>query len=100
MWNEKNVLAFADQEIASPSIQGDILRYINIALLCVQEFPNDRPTIETVLAMLSNEIVCLPGPVEPLFAEKWNASQVGSSHRFSQLGHSINELTLTVLDGR
>lgn len=100
LWNQKNGLAFVDQAIASPSIQGDISRCIHIALLCVQEFPNDRPAIQTVLSMLSREIVDLPTPEEPVFAEKWNRSQVGTTQASSQFGPSTNELTLTVLDGR
>ncbi|KAG7957769.1 hypothetical protein I3843_11G192000 [Carya illinoinensis] len=33
-----------------------VLRYINIALLCVQESAADRPTMSDVVAMLSNEV--------------------------------------------
>ncbi|CAI9756948.1 unnamed protein product [Fraxinus pennsylvanica] len=42
------------------------------------------------------EIVDLPVPEQPVFAEKWNRSHVTSS----QMGVSINDVTLTTLDGR
>ncbi|KAI3456370.1 hypothetical protein Pfo_013033 [Paulownia fortunei] len=100
LWSEDNGLAFADETVASSNFQAEIVRCIHIALLCVQEFPKDRPAVQTILAMLSREIVDLPAPEQPVFAEKWNGLPVGSTQPTSQVGHSINELTLTVLDGR
>ncbi|KAL6542894.1 hypothetical protein OROHE_010414 [Orobanche hederae] len=100
LWNEDNGMTFADQTIASPEYVGEIVRCIHIALLCVQEFPKDRPTVQTVLSMLSHEIVDLPLPEQPLFAEKWDRSHAGSTYPTSQSGFSVNDLTITVLDGR
>ncbi|CAI9756532.1 unnamed protein product [Fraxinus pennsylvanica] len=96
LWNEDNGSAFIDQTIYKAEFQGEMVRCIHIALLCVQEFPNNRPTISTVLAMLSREIVDLPVPEQPVFAEKWNRSHITSS----QMGVSINDVTFSVLDGR
>lgn len=96
MWNEDNGSAFIDETIYKIEFQGEMVRCIHIALLCVQEFPNNRPTISTILAMLSREIVNLPVLEQPVFAEKWNRSHVTSS----QMGVSINNVTLTMLDGR
>ncbi|CAA3029413.1 Serine threonine kinase [Olea europaea subsp. europaea] len=96
LWNEDNGLAFIDQTIYKAEFQREMMRCIHIALLCVQEFPNNRPIISTVLAMLSREIVDLPSPEQPIFAEKWNRSHVTSS----QMGVSINNVTLTMLGGR
>lgn len=96
LWSVDKGLAFADESIASLNFKVDIVRCIHIALLCVQEFPKDRPTIQTVLSMLSREIVELPHPEQPVFAEKWN----GSTTLAGQFGYSINELTITAIDGR
>ncbi|KAL8032742.1 hypothetical protein ABFX02_13G115900 [Erythranthe guttata] len=96
LWREDNGLSFADKSIAIPEFKEEIIRCIQIALLCVQEFPKDRPTIQTVLSMLSREILELPPPEQPVFAEKWT----GSTQPSTQVGHSVNELTVTVLDGR
>ncbi|KAL9146535.1 hypothetical protein ABFS82_13G116300 [Erythranthe guttata] len=96
LWSEDNGLAFADKSIAIPDFKEDIIRCIQIALLCVQEFPKDRPSIQTVLSMLSREIVDLPPPEQPVFAEKWT----GSTQPSTQVGFSINELTVSALDGR
>ncbi|KAH6790523.1 hypothetical protein C2S51_005529 [Perilla frutescens var. frutescens] len=96
MWSEEQGLGFADENIASSDYKAEIVRCIHIALLCVQEFPKDRPHIQTVLSMLSREIVELPTPEQPVFAEKWN----GSSLPATQFGYSINELTITAIDAR
>ena len=44
------------------------LRYINVGLLCVQENPNDRPNMSSVVSMLSSEIATLPPPKKPAFS--------------------------------
>ncbi|KAL8467895.1 hypothetical protein ACS0TY_031223 [Phlomoides rotata] len=93
LWSENNGFAFVDKRIANSIYKREMERCIQIALLCVQEFPKDRPTIQTILSMLSHEIVDLPAPEQPVFAEKWNAST-------NQAGFSTNELTLTELNGR
>ncbi|KAK4421283.1 G-type lectin S-receptor-like serine/threonine-protein kinase [Sesamum alatum] len=100
LWNEDNGMTFVDQMIASSNFQREIVRCIHIALLCVQEFPENRPAIQTVLSMLSREIMDLPLPEQPVFAEKWNRFHVGSTQPTSGIRYSINELTVTVLDGR
>ncbi|KAI3458745.1 hypothetical protein Pfo_015408 [Paulownia fortunei] len=92
LWSEGHGLAFVDQTIVGSNFQTKIVRCIHIALLCVQEFPKKRPTIQTALSMLSREIVELPLPDQPVFAEKWNRFHVGLSQPMSQ--------TLTVLEGR
>ncbi|CAA0825136.1 G-type lectin S-receptor-like serine/threonine-protein kinase [Striga hermonthica] len=100
LWNEDNGMAFADRSVANPDFRSDIVRCIHIALLCVQEFPKDRPAVQTVLSMLSREIVDLPLPEQPIFAERWDRSHAGSTHPTGQFGFSVNELTITMLDGR
>ncbi|XP_022878042.1 G-type lectin S-receptor-like serine/threonine-protein kinase At1g11300 isoform X1 [Olea europaea var. sylvestris] len=89
LWNEDNGSTFIDQTIYKAEFQGEMVRCIHIALLCVQDFPNNRPTISTVLAMLSREIVDLPVPKQPTFADT-----------SSGMGDSVNDVTLTILDGR
>ncbi|KAH6801746.1 hypothetical protein C2S51_033192 [Perilla frutescens var. frutescens] len=100
LWSEDNCLAFADEGMTSSNMEAEIGRCIQIALLCVQEYPKDRPSIQTVVSMLSNEIVELPAPEQPLFAEKWNGLTTGSTQPQHQVGCSINNLTLTVLEAR
>ncbi|KAL3615029.1 hypothetical protein CASFOL_040690 [Castilleja foliolosa] len=100
LWNEKNGMAFADRTIANINFEAEIVRCIHIALLCVQEFPKDRPSVQAILSMLSREILNLPEPEQPIFAEKWNRSHVGSTQPTNQLELSVNGLTITMLEGR
>ncbi|GMP52791.1 hypothetical protein CsSME_00018485 [Camellia sinensis var. sinensis] len=70
-----NLLGYSGmgQNLKDP-ILGDIpsthmlLRYINIGLLCVQESAADRPTMSSVVPMLSNELALLPSPKQPAFS--------------------------------
>ncbi|KAK0578598.1 hypothetical protein LWI29_013021 [Acer saccharum] len=57
LWNENNISALIDPVISDPpSFQSEILRCIQVGLLCVQEFVKDRPTMLTVVSMLNSEI--------------------------------------------
>uniref|UniRef100_A0A2N9H5Z0 non-specific serine/threonine protein kinase n=1 Tax=Fagus sylvatica TaxID=28930 RepID=A0A2N9H5Z0_FAGSY len=70
------------------------LRYVNIALLCVQEGAADRPTMSDVVAMLSNESAALPYPKQPGFL---NLRSVGKPNPTSSGPEicSVNNATLT-----
>ncbi|GAB4831010.1 hypothetical protein Ancab_005023 [Ancistrocladus abbreviatus] len=45
----------------------DILRCINIALLCVQENVQRRPNMSAIIPMLSSSSISLPAPSRPAF---------------------------------
>ncbi|KAH6790518.1 hypothetical protein C2S51_005524 [Perilla frutescens var. frutescens] len=99
LWSEDNGVGFADGSIADWGLEREIVRCIQIGLLCVQEFPEDRPTIQTVLSMLSREIGEVPSPKQPIFSQKCSAN-ANSTHPTTQSGYSTNDLTLSVLHGR
>ncbi|OMO64988.1 hypothetical protein COLO4_31645 [Corchorus olitorius] len=92
LWNEDNMLALlSDAGLSDPCYHKEILRCIHVGLLCVQEFPEDRPMISTVLSMLNSEIVDLPPPKEPAFTRRLVAVEARSpQNNLNQL--SINKL--------
>ncbi|GJV96273.1 hypothetical protein Tco_1547850 [Tanacetum coccineum] len=45
----------------------NIIRSIHIGLLCVQENVTDRPTMDSIVLMLSSLTILLPQPSEPAF---------------------------------
>ncbi|CAA2961052.1 G-type lectin S-receptor-like serine threonine-kinase At1g11330 [Olea europaea subsp. europaea] len=102
LWNEDDVVSLIDARILSPSYRAEIMRCIHIGLLCVQELPKDRPNISAVLSMLSSEIVELPEPKQTAFAEKWSRPHTGtgSSQQSQKSSSSLNNVTLTAVDGR
>nr|POE83769.1 g-type lectin s-receptor-like serine/threonine-protein kinase [Quercus suber] len=54
-----------DQTIVDICPISEALRLIHIALLCVQEDPNDRPTMSRVNLMLASKSINLPKPSAP-----------------------------------
>lgn len=90
LWNEENIIKLVDPLIYDPQVKPEIMRYAHVGLLCVQEIAQDRPNISTVLSMLSSEIVDLPHPTQPAFIV----------HQRSSRKISVNDVTVTILDGR
>ncbi|KAG6408251.1 hypothetical protein SASPL_131255 [Salvia splendens] len=72
------------------------LRYINVGLLCVQENPNDRPNMSSVVSMLSSESAALPPPNKPAFS----AVNAKTSTTSLEVNHSINGLTVSTIEPR
>ncbi|MCD9644333.1 hypothetical protein HAX54_032519 [Datura stramonium] len=79
--------------------QSEVQRSVHIGLLCVQQHPEDRPSMSSVVLMLSSDVP-LPLPKEPGFFT--SRSQFGEvDTKSSKLGeHSGNELSITLLDAR
>ncbi|KAJ9566428.1 hypothetical protein OSB04_002394 [Centaurea solstitialis] len=66
LWKEKKGEELIDGRLIENSSVAEALRWINIALLCVQEDPQDRPTMSTVVFMLEGQWSAnLPTPSEP-----------------------------------
>ncbi|KAL9392655.1 hypothetical protein Peur_016575 [Populus x canadensis] len=99
LWNEGNISALIDPAISDPSSQVEIFRCIHVGLLCVQEFPEDRPTASTVVSMLNSEISYLATPKQPPFAERKYHFNEERPHQ-NEEKCSINYVTVTVVDGR
>ena len=65
-------------EDLSPEHQYEVFRAIHIGLLCVQQYPADRPTMATVVLMLTSELP-LPQPKQPGFFIERNVHEADSS---------------------
>ncbi|CAN1313385.1 G-type lectin S-receptor-like serine/threonine-protein kinase At4g03230 [Linum perenne] len=77
-----------------------VLRCINVGLLCIEHIPEDRPTMSEVISMLTSEIVQLPTPKQPAFTTyrlKSNGEDKSSSNPES---FSTNEATITTMSAR
>lgn len=68
LWNEEKGVEFIDKNIADECPVSEAVRWIHIALLCVQEDPNDRPLMSSVVLMLGSKWVNLPQPSAPPFS--------------------------------
>ncbi|KAK2973137.1 hypothetical protein RJ640_028530 [Escallonia rubra] len=56
-WKDGRASELIDVSIRETYKRHEVVKCINVALLCVQEFPADRPTISYVVLMLANGTV-------------------------------------------
>ncbi|KAL9234124.1 hypothetical protein vseg_009028 [Gypsophila vaccaria] len=72
LWNQSNMLSLIDPVILDDSCEQQITKCIQVGLLCVQEFPEDRPDVPALIYMLDNadSIETLPIPKQPGFSRR------------------------------
>jgi len=76
----------------------EILRCIHVGLLCVQQNPENRPNMSSVVLMLNGEKL-LPEPGQPgFYIGKDNIADAGSSKQYQRC--SVNEVSISSLDAR
>ncbi|XP_043698278.1 G-type lectin S-receptor-like serine/threonine-protein kinase At4g27290 [Telopea speciosissima] len=97
LWNEGKTMELIDQVLDQFSVS-EALRCIQVGLLCVQQRPEDRPTMSSVLLMLDSENTTLPQPKRPGFYTERCLKAMNSSS--NQQRTCTEELTITVLEGR
>ena len=67
LWRNGTPLEFMDPTTRNSFTRNEVIRCIHMGLLCVQEDPDDRPSMASVLLMLSSYSVTLPLPQQPAF---------------------------------
>ncbi|KAG5235581.1 G-type lectin S-receptor serine/threonine-protein kinase [Salix suchowensis] len=98
LWTKGAQLDLIDECLSDSHVSVEVLRCIHVALLCVQQRPEDRPTMSSVVVMLGCENP-LPQPKQPGFFMGKNPPEQGSSSSKHE-SYSANEVTLTSLDAR
>ncbi|GLT64035.1 hypothetical protein SLA2020_365520 [Shorea laevis] len=68
LWVENKVLNLIDQTLREVCNVDQVMKCVNIGLLCVQEDPNDRPTMSNVFTMLDSVAEEVPTPKQPACA--------------------------------
>ncbi|PHT56052.1 G-type lectin S-receptor-like serine/threonine-protein kinase [Capsicum baccatum] len=97
---ENRALDVMDPTLVDTFNENEVLKCINVALLCVQEDSGDRPTMSNVIIMLGSESMTLPRPNQPAFVTRRNAAEAASTSSYNYKPSSNNELTITVEQGR
>ncbi|CAH9103950.1 unnamed protein product [Cuscuta europaea] len=105
MWNKMTPLVLIDSAMPSFStFTSDIIRCIHIALLCVQENVGSRPTMASVVLMLSSRSVITSRPSRPAYILHSMTQQHASSSSSSSSSHversSRNEVSISELEPR
>ncbi|KAL2932192.1 hypothetical protein RDABS01_037602 [Bienertia sinuspersici] len=93
--NEDNIISLIDQRINDPCHQEEILRCIEVGLLCVQEFPEQRPSVSTIISMLNSEITDLPQPLQPVFTQNKYYFPKRFPQNSNQENFSVNYVSFT-----
>ncbi|CAI9784155.1 unnamed protein product [Fraxinus pennsylvanica] len=95
---EGRSLELADTCQAVSQYLKEVLRSIHVGLLCVQQYPGDRPSMSTAIFMLENEVE-LPNPKRPGFFTERDLV-IAESSTSKNAANSLNEVTITLLDAR
>ncbi|KAI3986564.1 hypothetical protein MKX01_014102, partial [Papaver californicum] len=95
LWNEGKAWEIIDPCLAdSLSVSAEALRCTQVDLLCVQQLPDDRPTMSSVVLMLGSENTVLPEPKEPGFFIGRNPTDTSSSREMN----SENQVTISLVE--
>lgn len=86
LWEEKRSLEIVDDTLNQSYPTEEVLRCIQMSLLCVQDNSKDRPTIAEVVAMLTSEDQLLTPVMQPAITTT-----------SSEEGFTINEISCTLI---
>ncbi|CAN1281444.1 G-type lectin S-receptor-like serine/threonine-protein kinase At4g27290 [Linum perenne] len=105
LWKEGRALEIMDSSLETECSGNvsQVMRCINIGLLCVQNSAYDRPTMANVVVMLGGgeeTAALLPQPKEPAFYNEKEPFHTTDSSSSVFPFSSTNELSLTVLQAR
>ena len=89
-WRDGKPLEFLDPILGDFFSRDEVTRCIHIGLLCVQEDPAERPTMETIVLTLNTGSVTLQSPQQP-----WSNQSTWKS-----MPCSVNESSITELHPR
>ncbi|KAK9085009.1 hypothetical protein Sjap_025420 [Stephania japonica] len=98
LWRDGRPLELVDRAMGTSFPEQEAVKFIQVGILCVQENADDRPTMSTVIFMLSNDTT-IPIPEQPAFILTRNYRHPNSST--SGTGScSVNEMSTTIVEGR
>ncbi|XP_060189355.1 G-type lectin S-receptor-like serine/threonine-protein kinase At4g27290 isoform X2 [Lycium barbarum] len=97
LWTEGKASELMDECLEESLSESQVLKCIQVGLLCVQKLPEDRPTMASVVFWLGNEGLVLPQPKQPGFFIERNS--MGSADS-SDEGCRSNNVSITVLEPR
>uniref|UniRef100_A0A0A9A8P7 Protein kinase domain-containing protein n=1 Tax=Arundo donax TaxID=35708 RepID=A0A0A9A8P7_ARUDO len=99
LWKEGRWFELVDVPLEDRQDQMlEVLKCINIALMCVQESAADRPTMSDVVAMLSMETMSsLPHPKQPAY---FNVITTDGEQISTTTPSSVNDVSVSTAEGR
>ncbi|WOH04251.1 hypothetical protein DCAR_0623660 [Daucus carota subsp. sativus] len=101
-WNlhrENRSVELIHEDLVEDSLHiQEVLRSIHIGLLCVQQSPQDRPNMSSVVLMLGSDGE-LPVPTQPGFYAERNVGE-GEFLSYADFNYSANVSSSSLLEGR
>ena len=98
LWREGRSSELLDEALGGSFHHSRVLRCIQVALLCVEAQPRNRPLMSSVVTMLASENTVLPEPVEPGVNPGMSTSSDTESSRTRSA--TANYVTVTRLEPR
>ncbi|KAL2555298.1 G-type lectin S-receptor-like serine/threonine-protein kinase [Forsythia ovata] len=98
LYKEGRSLELVDDYLGVSGYLSEVLRSIHIGLLCVQQSPEDRPSMSLVVLMFGHEGV-LPQARQPGFFTQRDLFTAESSSS-TNAASSINQMTITLMEAR
>ncbi|XP_057955833.1 G-type lectin S-receptor-like serine/threonine-protein kinase At4g27290 [Malania oleifera] len=98
LWKEGTPLELVN-ELYDDCSSSEVLRCIHVGLLCVQQHPEDRPNMSSVVLMLVSESP-MPQPKQPGFLIDRDPFEEATSLSCQSKSRSANEISITMLEAR
>lgn len=90
-----------DTSLEESCVRSEVVRVIHVGLLCVQEFPEDRPAMSSVFPKLTNEEATLPQPKQPgFFIQRKSCNSFSSTTATKEETITQNAVTISKLEAR
>ncbi|KAG8502653.1 hypothetical protein CXB51_000154 [Gossypium anomalum] len=99
LWNEGRAMELVDPCLEDSIVESVVLRCIQVALICVQNLPKDRPTMSLVNFMLTNEEASLPFPKVPGFFSDTSSKTNTATRKKKKTPESV-VLLLKIISGK
>ncbi|KAK7269968.1 hypothetical protein RIF29_22794 [Crotalaria pallida] len=93
-WRDQTPLEILDKNIKESCDHSEVIKCIQVGLLCVQNKPDDRPTMAKVVSYFSSPEVELPFPADPNNYMHNQILQKMVAGESSSRSTEVNELTI------
>ncbi|KAI6703214.1 hypothetical protein NL676_012350 [Syzygium grande] len=96
LWKDDRCMEFIDPSLDDSSSSCKLVRCMQVALLCVQEKPGDRPSMLEVSSMLKNEFSAVNFPKKPAFSINKDEDE-DDKCLLKEAIHSVNDASISEL---
>ncbi|KAF7143483.1 hypothetical protein RHSIM_Rhsim05G0081300 [Rhododendron simsii] len=100
LWSDEAPLDLMDATEIGPYSKNEVTRCIHVALLCVQDDPDARPSMAIVVPMLDGYSTTLSIPQPPAFLAQSRTDIASNRCRSKSIVWSVNEASISVLEPR